>query len=346
MLGLMLSIYLKNRRNWVGWALLVAVSTLGFYAMPLMFYPFGIVIIWLLLTAIGQESLSKKLAFGRSALLCGALVVVCTVALYSPILVAVPERESGLGAFAVSGSGPYWTNLFMAWEQWNRSVPVPLMYLLVAGVLLAIVFHRRMSDHVSVALPVVLWCAAVIFFQRWIPFARQWQFLLPIYAILSAAGLVYLYERASFLKKNGQLFAIGVLVLSAALCLNLTRTQTPTHSRTPIAYIEDLCHYLGEHLRPGQKVVPHRMSPTQYYFRRLGMDLDSLVSRSTEDPWADSAGVRSVYVVISTAGRVEYSPSAPVESVDWLSDVWDVNSARLVRSYDTALLYELQRRSR
>ena len=143
--------------------------------------------------------------------------------------------------------------------------------------------------------------------------------------------------------------ALWAVALSAALCMNLVRTQTPTIDRAPVAYIEDLCDYLADRLLPNQKVVAlvPTSAPMQYYLRGNEMALDSLVVRRTEDLWAGSERVGSVYVVVYTAREdLEASSFESIDSLVALSHAWDVSSARVVRRYDSALLYELQRKPR
>ena len=55
--------YALRHQNWAAWLLLAVVSALGFYTIPIMLYPFGGVVVWLLISiAIGNAQPNARSA--------------------------------------------------------------------------------------------------------------------------------------------------------------------------------------------------------------------------------------------------------------------------------------------
>jgi hypothetical protein len=82
------------------------------------------------------------------------------------------------------------------WLEWTSGVPLFLVVILMAGWILSLIFHRRISTiRVPIQLSAVLWIFALIILQRPNAWAKVWLFLLPLMLMWAAAGSVGLLRK-------------------------------------------------------------------------------------------------------------------------------------------------------
>jgi len=103
------------------------------------------------------------------------------------------------GAFA-RAIGP---SLGSTWMGWNRDLTIG-----GAAFFLAFFAVGLVRDATRLALIAVTWCGIVLLVERWVPFQRVWTFLIPIYWMTVAAGIVFVLRRLR-----------GMALLAIALCL-------------------------------------------------------------------------------------------------------------------------------
>ncbi|HLW86303.1 MAG TPA: glycosyltransferase family 39 protein [Candidatus Sulfotelmatobacter sp.] len=220
--------YALRHRNWAAWLLLAIVAALGFFTIPIMLYPFGGVVAWLLLSAVignanqdahqhaqpdkngdsqednrgdNKEDAQPDLRSAVSGLFAVCVLTVFLAGeLYSPVLaVSGPtalfaNKWVAASHFSVLLSGLP-ASLASTWRQWNRDLPAWLAAALAAAFAISLLWHRRCGrQRVPLALALLLWTAPVVLAQRVIPFERVWLFALPLYFIGAAAGLAVALE--------------------------------------------------------------------------------------------------------------------------------------------------------
>jgi hypothetical protein len=191
-------------RRWWDWVALAVLPAAGFYAIPIMLYPYGGVLLWLFLTSRpwrGRPAARVRV----DRLIVAALVTVLLVGLlYAPVLL-----KSGLSSVVANRFVrplPLDTvlrglpaSLAAAWRQWNLGLPSPLGWGgLVLAVTSAIWFARsgdRQGTAAGLFVTVVAWSLAVALVQRVVPFDRVWLFACPLYAACLGAGLAAVVER-------------------------------------------------------------------------------------------------------------------------------------------------------
>jgi hypothetical protein len=294
---------LLRRATLLRWAGLAVLIALGLWTIPVALLPVGAVAAWL-----GVEALARRPPGGRSRFLAGlALALVAagclTVALYLPVL-------RGWGVDAVAGNrfvAPVGRDVFLrrlpgslegAWQLAVRDAPRALVLVLLAGVALGLLGHRRLGAQRVPLLPVaVIWCAGLVLVQRVVPFARVWLFLFPVVFGTAAAGLTMLWPRRHT-PLAAPLAALALLAVLAGATVTsggvLRSPETGTlRAAAPMAAI------LRDRLAPGDAVVAALPGnqPLAYYLDREGIPPGRYLGR----PGRDLLQRRRLFVVVDEA---------------------------------------------
>ena len=326
--------YALGGENWAAWFVVAGLSTIGFYTIPIMLYPFGGIVVWLLLSAAlgGAKPNARSVMAG----LCWAVAFAAfaTVEVYMPV-------------FAVSGPGAVIANkwvkgipfhiflrnlplsLASTWTEWNRDLPWLVVVMLLAGFVAGLIFHRRCSQHrVPLALSMLLWILPLVFIQRVVPFERVWLFALPLYFVVASAGVAMtvhpLLERLRL--RHAMVFVAIALSLLAGIRVQHSHSIYLSNEGRGI---EDIALYLKQQLKAGDSVVAvlPSDSPLRYYFQQHGVSSSYL-----------NAPPRARTLVLvneesgDTLGKVlELAKLTELEN----------KPAKLIVKYDSACLYEV-----
>jgi hypothetical protein len=260
-----------------GFALYALLGALGLYAIPVMLYPLGIVATWLLLAAARSAgAVQRRLVVGT--VLASAAAGVLALLLYLPII-----RSAGLSALA--------GNRFVqptAWPEfvadlprhaaetlltWTSPLPwwsAPLLLVLV----LAGAWRTEPSERPSLAIATVLWCALLLAATHRVPFVRVWLFLLPLFHLAVARGLLRVARRtraADAVASPMSAILVAAGVASVALFNDAVRASDDTGT-FPAA--RRVTARLATELRAGDRVlapIPTN-GPLLYYFSERGLD--------------------------------------------------------------------------
>lgn len=331
-----LSAYVGKKQNRVAWLLIPILASLGFWTIPTMLYPFGIVMLWAFLSTItGDASPHPRATMIKKLVVSGSVAALLTVLLYLPIFM-----NSGVNSVIANPfvSPLPWTDfvtqlptlLFSTWEQWTTGLPNLLVAVLLAATLISIAFHRHLASHrIPVLLPVIVWCPLVLISTRAIPFTRVWIFLLPLLLMIASSGFLFLFQRARLLNRS-QAFAIATLGITLLLLANLvlahvTAVGAPGRSDNVTAFLED-------YLEPSDRVLA--ITPLDYellyYFRQRGIPDEHLLGR----------GHLHGRVLILVDQEKAQTPEQVLRTIG-LASVVRLDTARVVRQFDAALLYEV-----
>lgn len=210
-------------RTWIGFVL---AGALGAYAVPVMAYPIGILIVSILLHWLLHR---PERGLGRSVVRLAAWTAVMAALialLYLPVLIYTGMNDPGSGgAPLASGIKSLTANKFVAprpraqvWSQlgpamtralsdWVRDTSWAWRVVVVAG--LGAALGRALGwRHPFWALPflaaVLLPAAALA--QRVVPYPRVWLFLFPLCLCVAAAGVQQLLE---LIRRRGSPEAVG-----------------------------------------------------------------------------------------------------------------------------------------
>ena len=312
--AVILAAYIKDHPNSIAWALFVLACALGFYTIPIMLYPFGMVVAWLILShlvgdtsdeytksalrAPGNKDKSNKGAFWKYLAVACLLAAGLTALLYLPIFL-----KSGIGSVVnnsyvrpddttlspIFGEGlleQIGGRVASTAEQWTAGIPRGAGMLTVVGFIASLALHKRISrQKVPLQVAAGLWILVAITLQRVAPLSRVWMFLLPLYIIWSVAGILGLLRLAIPARFQPQ--ASGLVFLAAILIPGVVMissfTQTAASGNAPGAE-EGITLYLQEHLQSGDIVVTQSpiATPLQYYFQQYRLPPGSFDYQAAE----------------------------------------------------------------
>ncbi len=324
--------------EWLAFALLGAI---GFFTVPVMLYAYGTVVGWLAIEVWTRE---RRLLL-RRLLPSVVVTLVLTGLLYAPII-----ASSGLSALVSNEfvvALPWSTfsaelpdSLMTIGRQWHRDVPLPLALVLGGGFVTAIVFHRRLSRFLLPPAVVALaWIAPVVLAQRVVPFERVWLFLVPLYLLTAAAGILFVLR--GFARRVGSREAVAVTIAVAAaglLAASAVASQAVYRSEETSTFRngEAIAALLEEQLRPGDKVIasPPGDVILEYLLGTDGLDPAELLY------WTKPEDTRRFLVVVKK-GATQFSLENLLRN-SRLNGI-RLGEPRLIRSYDEASVFEVLR---
>ncbi len=363
LLSLALATALRRSNNPAAWALFAVLSALGFYTVPVMLYPFGVVVLWLgLSAACGDASIGRRRLF-RSVCVAILSTLALTAVLYLPVLLASGPAALAGNPFLASKNwadllASTWDELRLTWDQWNRDLPVALVFVLLAGFLMAVARHGKIGrQRVPVLIAVVFWCVLLVLIQRAVVFRRVWLFLLPWYLTTAAAGVAYVLgwiaskmtpveENASG-RSAGQVAslpcrttrwpAILAIVLCLGLSLNVWRMQSvPASDETEaVRDAPAMARFFQQILQPDDRVLAPDPASTvlEYYLSSYGVPVEYLV--------ADLRSSRRIFIVVQRS--TDRPRQSLEEQLGGAGLAASASAVRLVERYDEASVYELDR---
>ncbi len=202
LLCLWLADYVRRNKNRFAWSLLALLAALGFYSVPVMLIPFGIVFAWLFFEALVTDPgpNGSKTGFMKYWLVAGLGTAALVLLLYTPIFIYTgadkvfanhwvqPDPWAGY-----LGSLPRFA--LNVWGSWTGGLPTWIGPLLIAGFILGLVFHRRIArQRFPLQLAAFVWIAVVLLVQRPHGETKAWLSLMALFAVWCAAGIFGLLE--------------------------------------------------------------------------------------------------------------------------------------------------------
>ena len=335
-----LATYLRESAAPAAWAALAVLAALGFFTIPTMLYAFGAVVVWLALSiALGsrRELLRTRLLPAMVA------AVLLTVLLYAPVVAASGLHALVGNSFVESRSWSYFghhlpASLDATFGRWHRDQPSPLWVALAVGFVVGLVFHRRLGlTRIPPAAGPLLFIPPVLLLQHVVPFERVWTFLLPIYLMTAAAGLVFVTSRLA----SGKHYAVGIALVAVALCASLageavaSRAVARSEDTSTFRDAPKVAAYLEGFLRPGDRVLvsPPADLILEYYLDAGGIDAGRLL-------YTDFTAKR-LFAVVKEGPR-EY-PLREVIRQHLRPEAARGLRPKLLRRFPHALVYELTR---
>ncbi len=336
---LALATYLKQSRNPAAWLLFAILSALGFYTIPIMLYPFGIVVTWLFLSIM-----SEKTAIRRSRLLTDLFVYlivtsVLTLILYAPVFAISGIKPIVANPWVTSKPWSYFITEFplslrSLWEEWNTDIPSVISLFMATGFFISLVFHKRLSVYrVPIIVAAVIWCIPVLIAQRVTPYTRVWLFLLPVYIGYASAGVIFLLSRVKFRKSHYHTVIYSILAVTLSVWLSLN-VKLPYYLDKVIDN-EPIALFLKDYIKPGDRVLDFAGNEDPdpamiYYFKLHDVPVKYLIS--------DIDSSKRMLVILN-------------EKKDTLKDLLDnqgilltkYTAPKLIQRYNVMSLYEMVR---
>lgn len=334
---LYLGSFLQERSDSCLWALLALLAALGIYTIPVMFYPFSIVICWLFLSAVMKKENTERLQRVKVIFSTLLLTGLITVMLYLPVFIVSGWEAVAANPFVVPQK---WITLARLWPntvlallcQLNRDIPAVLQIVLAAALLVSVIFYRKLN---------ILLISAVVaplpfsFVQRVVPPPRVWIFWAFIFILTVSAGLDYLLSLAKMekLPYAGHIYAIIVLGLAVILSLQVLRSEAIYYSNETGALRDapEIVETLAPLLQEGDHIIAPAPSKAiiEYYLREKGLTNQYL--------WDDSDQWERVFVVVNES----YSQNLYEVIRDSGLPGGDYRSPVIRGAYRDATLYEM-----
>ncbi len=319
--------------------LFILLATLGLFTIPVMLYPLAIIVLWLaalvLLEAPPGQRRGLLIRIVEVSLVALAVAAVLYLPVFLndgpgavfgnrfvlPLRLSVLPREAAKMALALA-------------RVWHQNLPMPIAFMLPAGLAVGLAYHRRVSRHrVPLLLPAGVCVVAIVLVQRVVGFDRTWLFLGTYYYVWAAAGLALAVSWAGERSGAHPGAATALVAMGLAGILGFITVTGQAIRLSPatgtLRDAEAITLFLKETLRPGDGLLIATPSdaPLRYYF-----DLHS-VPMSYLRNWG--SGERVFLVVNET---FDQTLEDVVNRNNW--PPVNLGTATVVRRWQSATLYE------
>jgi len=213
--------------------------------------------------AVGQTLVSAVVAsFGAGA---------ATLFLYSPYWVANGFAKLTTDTFALAGDTAESSYSLLStiantvWRQAIIDIPLPFLFILVVGFVFAVVFNRQSRLLIG---SVVLGLSPFLFLVGGMsPPARIFQFILPLAAMVSGAGISDISHRLKGGNKASWLISAGAVILVLWTSANAVKSNAvEEHLAGRITVLPDITEALSSLLKPGDIVLGQKVSGAFPYY--------------------------------------------------------------------------------
>lgn len=293
---------IDQARSW-RWPAIAVVIAVGMYTAPIMLYPAGAVMLWVLVEKARREGPKAALAMVPRLVAVGALAVVLTAMAYLPVILRngigfllADRRLAALSLRELVAALPVFAGQLV--ESHGVGIPRPLLVLLaLAGVVGVAAPGADRPRRLRLALTVLLWCAVLLVATRRPPPGRAWHFLVPLACVYVAIGTSFASERIARALRWKP--AVVTFAAAAALMLVIGGYTVATRAvfRSPesgtLIDAPQIADYLLATMRRGDAIAVASpcVGPLEYYLLRRG-------GRRIAEINGEAAGGR-VFVVVN-----------------------------------------------
>lgn len=324
----------KNRGVWV---LLVVVTAVSFYTLPITMYPMGILGVWLLFSALVGDISQEYDGFWQFTgylVVYGAVSGGLTFILYSPILFF----GSGWNSFfnnpfveALDWSA-FWQTLPLrlveTWQEWTFDLPVWIAWLLAAGVVLSVALHwKAQKNKIPLQIAAMIALELIFVVQRPNAWSRTWTYLLPLVLTWAAAGWVMLtkvvfstkwFDRSK-VKQPLPVVLLAASLLAIFLLGSIHLAKNLQYVRGEIGQEESVTLALAKCIADDDMVLTSiNYGPAfWYYFDRYGLPMNTIINLREHTGW------QRVFFVVDSRENESYvalMPGTPISEEDCPGD--------------------------
>ncbi len=283
--------FLLRKNSLSVWILFIGISSAGFYVMPNMVYPFGIVVCWIVIEALSGNVVIERKILLRNFTISLLIVMVAVCLLYVPVFaVSGDQVVFWMNRFKIKSTlasyvqGLYYS-LHPVWSYWNYGIPTGLNHMLLVGFLLSLFCHKRVADHTTpMMIPIVLFLIPCLFFQKVIPPRRVWLFLLPLYLMTASAGIYYGIGWILRKKQKDPALVFNcvptLIVVLLSMYAVIAKPAVYSNEGGSLRSADQITLHLRSYLKKGDRVVAYSPSnyPLLYYFVKYNLSTDYIVS--------------------------------------------------------------------
>jgi hypothetical protein len=279
----------------VGWVGFVLAGVAGVYSIPTTLIAIAGVFAWMLVSTFADGGSGKLKSLSGRVALAGSAIGLLSILLYVP-------------PFFVRGSGPLMAKEVVmwqqsnfvgglkemgrsAWRQWSEGVPAGLLAILFGGLMIGLLFSRKIRGH-RVLLTVALCLSAAIFVwvRHVFGFPRVWSYLLLSAVMTACGGLSLVLSSLAGRSQLRRVVLAGAISVTLAVFVGagvikeralFTSTET---GRIPEA--DQIVDFLLGELRTGDSLVSNpvieyellRRNPKLYNSLRKPREAERLVA--------------------------------------------------------------------
>ena len=258
------------------WAVISFAGALGLYAVPVMLYPLGGVLLWIFLSGVVAHAPRGRLL--RRLGVCVASIAVLTLVLYAPVFAGSGIRSVTSNEYVEPQS---WATFFDrvpdhvrdTYETWDRDLPLALSVVLLIGLAGGLALTPRLSRYpVPPLLATIAWIVPVVVVQRVIPFTRVWLALVPLALAAVAAFYGRLFER---LPRSAVLVPVAAAGIAVGAAWAVVDADSVRQSRETGALLDApaVAAFLARTVEPGDRIFATGSDTIlEYYLAQQGVD--------------------------------------------------------------------------
>lgn len=345
LLTLWLADYVRKDKNWFAWLLLILFSAMGFYAVPVMLIPFGIVFVWLFWENLitDPEPYASRMDFLKYWLIAGISTAILVFLLYAPIFIYSGADKVFLNYWVrpevwngYLGSLP--DRAAAVWREWGGGMSPIWTMAFISGFLLSLLLHRRIArQRFPLQIAAFLWVATIILIQRPIAVEKIWMFLQAPFMIWAAAGYIGLVKdiRLKF-AGNLSLATLTIGMVMAIILFNSGQKITSLPGRwAEIGPVEKTVLFIKDIMGSNDRIIidaPYDAA-SWYYSRLHGITENHFDKRLTFD---------RLFVIVSRSDDQTVDSVLHNRGPDF--DLVNLEMGRLIANFQNLDIYEVPHR--
>ena len=316
------------------WAAIALGGALGLYAVPIMVYPLGGALLWLLVSGgLEQRPLRPLLLRIGGTSLAAAIL---TLLLYAPVYAASGVRSVTANEFVEPRTWNALLDLFPEHVSdtvgtWTRDIPLVAELALGLGLFAGLVATPWISRfRVPTLLTVAAWSLVVLGVQRVVPYTRVWLFLVPLVAVTVAGFYGWLLERRTWGARAAPAVAVAAALAGSLLVLSADSVR---ESRETGALLDApaIAAFLAAELETDDRILATGSDTIlEYYLGREGVDANPLLY--TDEPRART------FVVVNVLGGQTID-----DLLGQLQSPEELGEPKLLTSFESGLVYLVER---
>jgi hypothetical protein len=258
------AVLISNPSLKTAWLAFVAAAVGGLYCIPTMAIPAGGIVTWMLVSAVVAGGIAQTSDLLRKLAWAGFAMGFLSVLAYLPPLLYSGPSALLSNRYVASRETPFFEGLGALakaiWLRWTEGVPIAIICILAGGIVIGLVFHRKVSAY-AVPMTVVLWVWSFAFAwtRNILGYPRVWSYLLLAAIIAASAGLSLVLRLIAGHSESRQVLCAGIaaVLLAAIVGHMLIRERLLFRNNEDAALIDtkQVVEFLKIKLRPGDSLV-------------------------------------------------------------------------------------------
>ena len=272
LIQLILAEILSRKPNRFTWLVFSFISIIGFWTIPVMIFPFGVVCLWLLFDNVFIKDQEPKWLSLKNLVISIVVVAFFTILIYTPVIVVSGIDSVIDNPYIVSSVSinmliiNICTTSINIWEVWHRGFAEIIQWLILIGLGVALYTQRKCR---ILLVAIILSSCLLILFKFVMPPTRTWLFLLPLYLGFCSIGM----ERMLNMMHNKMKSIVPVAVSTICLLIvvfGLATIHNHKYIHKGFDGIEETSLYLKKTIDERDNVLSVISTdiPLLYYFQK------------------------------------------------------------------------------